>query len=295
MPTESTFTFSGLVDAHVHLTFDFAGDGPAVGAARLAANRQRLRAAGILAARDAGRLPASPAVTGDGLVAAGVFLAPAGGFHAGLHEAVAPEALVAAALAQIDAGSSWVKLIADFPGADGNWFAPRVAYDPDLVAELVAAVHGAGARLMAHVSGPLVGTLVGLGVDSIEHGPLADEAVLRAMAERGTLWTPTVATIASYVGPLPQWRETIPRAVALGVPVLAGSDELGAGELWREVAALHEHGGLTPEQAFAAATDVPRRALDLPAGPADRVACPADPRDDPRVLAHAQPLDATPA
>ena len=287
----AAFTFPGLVDAHVHLTFDFAGDGPPPGPGRLAANRERLRAAGILAARDAGRLPGSPPVTGDGLVATGLFMAPAGGFHPHLHEAVTPEALVATALAQVDAGAAWVKLIADFPGPDGNWFAPRVAYEPDLVADLVAAVHGAGARLMAHVSGPLVGTLVDLGVDSIEHGPMADEAVLRAMAERGTLWTPTVATIASYVGPLPQWRETIPRAVELGVPVLAGSDELGAGELWREVVALHEHGGLTPEQAFATATDVPRRALELPARPDDVVSCPTDPRADLRALAQARPVD----
>jgi hypothetical protein len=83
-----------------------------------------------------------------------------------------------------------------------------------------------------------VGTLVELGVDSIEHGPLADE--------------------------------------------------LGAGELWREVVGLHEHGGLTPEQALATATDVPRRALDLPAGPHDAVACPGDPR----ALAQARPVAA---
>jgi imidazolonepropionase-like amidohydrolase len=291
----AAFTFPGLVDAHVHLAFDFTGDGPPPGPERLAANRERLRAAGIVAVRDAGRLPTSPRVTGEGIVGADHFLAPAGGFHADQHQAVVPDALVATALAQIDAGHAWVKLVADFPGPDGNWFAPRIAYDIDLVAELVAAVHGAGARIMVHVSGPLVGTLVELGVDSIEHGPLADEAILRKMAERGTLWTPTVATIATYVGALPQWRESIPRAVALGVPVLAGSDELGAGELWREVVGLHEHGGLTPEQAFAAATDVPRAALGLPARPEARVSCPIDPRVDPRALAQARPLDAAAA
>jgi hypothetical protein len=93
-------------------------------------------------------------------------------------------------------------------------------------------------------------------------------------------------------GPLPQWRESIPRAVALGVPVLAGSDELDAGRLWREVVGLHEHAGLAAEQALAAATDVPRRALELPAGPQDVVACPADPRSDPRALAAARPAEA---
>ena len=44
----AAFTFPGLVDAHVHLAFDFTGDGPPPGPERLAANRERLRAAELL-------------------------------------------------------------------------------------------------------------------------------------------------------------------------------------------------------------------------------------------------------
>jgi len=270
---------------------DFAGDAPPPGAERIAHNRERLRAAGITGARDAGAPAWSPPIDVEGVVAAGPFLAPQGGFIERLYEPVAPEDLIDAALAQVRAGAPWVKVIADFPGPDGNWFAPRVGYELGLVGDLVAAVHAAGARVMTHVSGPIVGDLVRLGVDSIEHGPGADGEVVEEMAARGTLWTPTVATIVLHVGPLDRWRTTIPLAVRLGVPVLAGSDELPAGELWREVVALHVHGGLDAEAALAAATDVPRRALGLGA-PAGAVACPGDPRDDLARLRHAEPVSA---
>jgi imidazolonepropionase-like amidohydrolase len=253
----------GLVDAHVHLTMDFAGDAPAPGHGRVAENLRRMRAAGVVAVRDAGHPPSAPAPRGEGVVAAGAFLAPADGFHAEIHDPVAPSDLLGAVRAQLAEGTPWIKVIADFPGPDGNWFAPRTNYAPELIASVVEVAHEAGARVMTHVSGPMVGELVRAGVDSIEHGPMATPDVVREMAERGTLWTPTVATIASYVGPLPQWRESIPLAVSLGVPVLAGSDELPAGRLWDEVVALHELAGLSAEDAVAAATSVPMRALDV--------------------------------
>jgi imidazolonepropionase-like amidohydrolase len=283
-----THLLPGLVDAHVHLGMDFAGDAPEPGPERIAHNAERLRAAGITAARDAGAPAWSPPIDVDGVVAAGRFLAPPGGFIERLYDPVAPGDLVHTALAQVRAGAPWVKVIADFPGPDGNWFAPRVGYDLDLVGDLVAAVHAAGARVMTHVSGPIVGALVRLGVDSIEHGPGADGEVVEEMAARGTIWTPTVATIVVHVGPLEHWRSTIPLAVRLGVPVVAGSDELPAGELWREVVALREHGGLDPEAALAAATDVPRRVLGVDS-PAGAVACPGDPRDDLTRLRDARP------
>ncbi len=142
--------------------------------------------------------------------ASGAFLAPAGGAWPDLHAGVAADSLVCTALAQVSEGSSWVKLIADFPGLDGDFLHARATYDLDLVRELVAAIHAAGARVMAHVFSVLVTELVRIGVDSIDHGPLADRATINLMADRGTLWTPTVTTIASYLGVLPVWRETLP-------------------------------------------------------------------------------------
>jgi imidazolonepropionase-like amidohydrolase len=229
--------------------------------------------------------------------------APAGRFHAGLYAPVAPEALIDAALAEVAAGAQWVKVIADFPGPDGNWFAPIVNYPPELLRRLVDAVHAAGARVAAHVSGRFVREVVHAGVDSIEHGPLMDEDLLRALADRGGAWTPTLWTVggaleplASAPGPvggfvrevLARLRELIPLAVELGVPVLAGSDEAPHGNLAREVARLHEF-GLAPAQAIAAASTAVRAFLGLPAlgcgAPADLVTYEADPRADLGVLA----------
>lgn len=280
------FAVTGLVDAHLHLTMDFSDGAPPPGPARVAHNLGALQRAGVLAARDAGRPVWAPEPTGDRAAryaGADLILAPAGGFHPALHEPVDRSQVVATAVAQARAGRRWIKLIADFPGDDGNWFAPQVAYPPELVAEVVSAVHAEGARVMTHVSGPIVADLVRAGVDSIEHGPLVDGPVLEEMAACGTLWVPTVATIAAHVGLLAQWRESLPLAAELGVRVLAGSDELPAGSLHREVEALVAC-GLPPAAALDAATATARSALDLPAGPGDVVTFDADPQVDPSAL-----------
>jgi imidazolonepropionase-like amidohydrolase len=246
----------------------------------------RLRLAGVTAVRDAGRLAVCAHVEeARGVKAAGAFLAPAGGAWPDLHAGVGADSLLPTALAQVADGASWVKLIADFPGADGDFLRAGPTYDLDLVGELVTCVHAAGARVMAHVSSTLVADLVRVGVDSIEHGPMADRATVDLMAERGTLWTPTITTISSYLGVLPVWREMLPYAVERGVPVLAGSDEQPIGDTWREVVALAEHGGLTPRQALDAAGEIARAALDLPAGPEDVVYYATDPAEDLLVLA----------
>ncbi|HET6506667.1 MAG TPA: amidohydrolase family protein [Baekduia sp.] len=281
MTTTPTTIPGGLVDAHAHLTLDL-GAGPGV-----AANRAAARAAGVLAVRDAGSRHGIPPDELDGAreVAAGAFLAPAGGHLPHLLEPTPPAALVDAARAQVAAGVPWIKLMADFPGPDHDWFAPAVNYDLELVAEVVRVAHAGGARVMAHVSGPVVGDLVAAGVDSIEHGPMVDEAVVEAMAERGTAWVPTVATIARRTGPLEVWRRTLPRAVALGVPVLVGTDELGPAGVAAEAEALVRLGGLSPADVLHAATEGARAVLRLPAQDGDAVTFAGDPAADVTSLA----------
>jgi imidazolonepropionase-like amidohydrolase len=197
----------GMVDAHAHLTLDFAGTGLREGSEELiAANLERQARAGVLAVRDVGAVPgAAIGRRGPGephVQVAGRFLAPAGRYYARLHEGVGPEKLVAAALAEIEAGATWVKIIADFPGPDGNWFAVRVNYPPEVVRALTREVHAAGARVAAHVSSAFVAELVRAGIDSIEHGPLVDAELLAEMASRGTAWTPTLTTVAESLDQL---------------------------------------------------------------------------------------------
>jgi imidazolonepropionase-like amidohydrolase len=298
----------GLADAHVHLSLDFSATGLPMGSdALIAANMDAQLAAGVLAVRDAGAVPGAQLEArldrGPRVVRGGRILAPPGRFHQGIYQPTTPDNLAAAGLAELAAGATWVKIVADFPGPDGNWFAPIVNYPPEAIRALVTAVHAAGARVAAHVSGPFVGEVVQSGVDSIEHGPLIDEGLLEQLAHRGGAWTPTLWTVVGTIEPiaasqlpiagyvqevLARLRTLIPLAERMGVMVLAGSDEAPHGALAREVARLREF-GLSARAAIAAASTTTRAYLGLPGfaagAPADVVTFAADPRERLDVLA----------
>lgn len=281
------FILPGLVDAHTHLSMDFNQTHLPAGSDQLiAANLALQLQSGVTVIRDAGRLPnvsldqslmrspqQSPRVIG-----AGYMLVPAGRFHDGLYNPVAPAALIATALHEVDQGIQWVKIIADFPGPDWNWFNPIVNYAPELVRQLVKAVHAAGARVMAHVSGPILADLIAAGVDSIEHGTAMTPELVRHLADTGASWTPTFSTMTHHLDPMAQradaigeivrrfyqqWQESLTLADKLGVPVLAGTDEMGHGALSQEIAQLQRF-GLSADAALAAATTTPRHFFDLP-------------------------------
>jgi imidazolonepropionase-like amidohydrolase len=299
------YALPGLVDAHCHLAIRAGDDGPEP--APLDAARQRLaeaRAAGVTAVRDTGSpdsIVLDLLADGDGrLLACGRFLAPPGQYFPALHRPVPPGDLVAAALAEVAAGARWVKLVGDFPrvSADRDWGAAVPTYPLAEVAELVRAVHAAGARVAAHTATRHVAALVEVGVDSVEHGYAIDEVDLRAVAARGGAWTPTLCAALGTPREDPERRarqeETrerlramLPLAHRLGVTVMAGTDVVGT--VAREVALLAEL-GLPPGAALAAASTGARAYLGLPdrpvaGAPADLVTYDSDPRADPAVLA----------
>lgn len=226
--------------------------------------------------------------------AAGRFLAPPDGYMPWLYEPVGEHELVEAALAEVAAGSTWVKVVFDFFGRDP--IAPPASFDPATLEAVVDAVHAAGARVAAHTTGPAVGEAVRAGVDSIEHGPYLTEELLEEMADRGAAWTPTLCTshgIVSNFGPpgaelLAHLDSMVPVAARLGVTILAGTDDHGPGALPAEVARLVRC-GLEPRAALAAASTVGRAFLGHPpfepGSRADIVTYEHDPRDDPEVLA----------
>jgi imidazolonepropionase-like amidohydrolase len=290
--------FGGLVDAHFHATLDFEERGLSR-TELLDANLAALARAGVLAARDMGQPPDAPwLIQGPRLTAARTLLVPPGRYFPGLGEEVVPERLVAVGVEQARAGAAWVKVVLDFPGPDGNWFAAPANYDFDTLSALVGAVHAQGARVAVHTTGPAVADAVRAGADSIEHGPSLDAETVEAMSRQGTIWVPTLWTAEHHLsgllgtpaeGIVVAWRERMRELLALalrlGVPVLAGSDERPAGETWREVAQLVATGGLTPRQALSAASVVARRALGLPGHPADLVTYATDPRKELGALA----------
>jgi imidazolonepropionase-like amidohydrolase len=294
----------GLVDAHVHRTMNFAGHPHTDGSeALVAANLAACRTAGVLAVRDTGLAwggwPEGEPEDGPRVQSAGRLLAATGRGYPSVCVWVEPGQLVEAALADVRRGAAWVKVIADFPGPDGNWFAAPPCFDPKELTEMTRAVHDAGARVMAHSTGLAAGDLVRAGVDSIEHGMQLDGELLEQMARQGTAWSLTLATALKHVGPLAEQRgpvgsyirrelarvrEQLPLARQLGVPLLAGTDELPSGRLADEVTLLHEF-GLTPAQAIEVASHGARDFLRMPAGPADLVTFDKDPRQDLAALA----------
>ena len=297
------FVAPGLVDAHVHLTFETRDRlGLERGSPELiAAHLDLHRRAGVLAVRDAGSLPGvglEPEHDGVRVIGCGPFLAPPDLFLAHLYEPTPPEEAVAAARARVAAGWPWVKIIADHPGANGNPLAPRLGYPFDLMAEIADAVHAEGGRLAVHVMGDIVREVVEAGADSVEHGNWAAPETVRAMAARGTAWCPTLTTVLHHVEPiaahvpparalLDRQRETLPLAAELGVTLLAGSDEEPHGSVADEVAALVRY-GVPPDAALRAATTGAREYLGLPGlepgAPADLVTFARDPRADPHTV-----------
>ena len=77
-------------------------------------------------------------------------------------------------------------------------------------------------------------------IDSIEHGYFLDDDCLRAMADAGTFWVPTVAATHAFIG-RPGFDEAVSRrtvetqlsmvgkAAEMGVSVAAGSDSGAVG------------------------------------------------------------------
>ena len=71
----------------------------------------------------------------------------------------------------------------------------------DMIRELVHVAHEEGFAVMAHANGArTVQAAAEAGVDSVEHGAYLDEDALHAMADKGTVWVPTLSAIGNLRG-----------------------------------------------------------------------------------------------
>jgi imidazolonepropionase-like amidohydrolase len=290
----------GFVDSHSHLTLQGGAQWIARGADPTAdligaaeKNAGALLRAGVRWVRDVG----SPrrADAGDGreralalglrdrwrgqagypyIRAAGTWLTKAGSLPAGLAiEVTDADALLAAALAQLDDGADLVKLYLDGPDAG---IAP---WSADEVRRVVSAVHSRGAAVAAHGSGLANCRLAAeSAVDTLEHGFALDGDIARTMAANNVTlvstmsvmhsWltfasTTTIERFASDAGSsaiserLEMAEQSVRIAHRAGVAIAAGSDFGGgsvrAGHLAWEVQAL-VRAGLEPWEALGAAT-----------------------------------------
>ncbi len=295
------YVLAGLVDAHAHPAVTAGPDGPvALDADGARATLLAWAESGITLVRDVGSpagvtLRVGPSPRQPLVRAAGRFLAPPNRYFPQLLvEPVGGDDLISAALAEIERGATWVKVISDFPRVPEFTDVART-YPVELIARLSAAVHAAGARVAAHATLPGVDELVAAGVDSVEHGTGLDATTVMEMGRGGVAWTPTLCAIQQPLDSpdaTPEQRqraeearerlsELLPLAVKHNVAVLAGTDVVGS--LPREVALLAEL-GLQPDEALAAASEWGRRFIDPATTRADIVSYHHDPRQDPALL-----------
>jgi imidazolonepropionase-like amidohydrolase len=320
-----------FVDAHSHLTMpggshwiERGSDPPDALREVARRNAARLSQAGILWARDVGS-PAGPdgraislqvrdELAGNAAApyirVAGTWIATDG--YLPMTVAVKDgDGLAAAAVAQLDSGTDFVKIMLDPPGR-----ADRCPFSVDDVRKACDAVHRRGRKITAHAT-ILDGARVGAeaGVDAIEHGMELDDAIAATMRANNVALVSTLSVLASWATferttrierftseegrrRLAARREgavaAIKAAHRAGVRMAAGSDFGGgsvrAGHLAWEVELLIG-AGLQPHEALAAATWRGGELLGIDhAGrlregdPADLVLVHGDPLSDPRAL-----------
>jgi imidazolonepropionase-like amidohydrolase len=202
-------------------------------------------------------------------------------------------------------GADWIKVYADrkyFKKPNGEIRAlPN--FTADELAAIVDQAHRTGLRVAAHSMTPTGHALaLGAGVDTIEHGPVLDDASIAKMVEQGVYWCPTAITL-EHVAPVrsktnPIWNtlreeqaKSFERALKAGVKIALGTD--AGGFPWdgpnqaTELSYYVKH-GMTTWQALRAAATVGADLLDkkgelgtLAVGArADLVALDADPIKD---------------
>ena len=320
-----------FVDAHSHLTMpggshwiERGSDPPELLREVARHNAARLVQAGVLWARDVGS-PAGP----DGralslsvrqemsdqrgapyIRIAGTWIAKEG--YLPMTVAVRDGAgLTAAALAQLDAGTDFVKIMLDPPDRSD-----QCPFTVDEVRGACEAVHARGRKITAHAT-ILDGARVGAeaGVDSIEHGMELDDAIADTMRRNNVALVSTLSVLASWATferttrierftaddgkrRLAARREgafaAIKAARRAGVRIAAGSDFGGgsvrAGHLAWEVEQLVD-AGLEPHESLAAVTwrggelmGIEHAGRLQPGDPADLLLVHGDPLVDPGSL-----------
>ncbi|MBB4907883.1 amidohydrolase family protein [Actinophytocola algeriensis] len=276
----------GLVDAHTHPGAEQPGD--PLDHDLLREHLHQHVDAGVTAIRSPGLAADPPAWFGtDPDVPrawhAGPWLAQQDQFFEGWGRRPSHADLPAVAAAQARR-TGWAKII-------GDWRVGDDVVPLDVLTAVVAAVHEVGGRVAVHSQQADGGAVaVAAGVDSVEHGMCLDPALLNDMAARGTVLTPTLATLRNSLAAVRE-REDSPRkrwyvegasahpglvaaAAEAGVPILAGTDSVPHGRILDEVRALAA-AGLRPHDALAAASWSAREYLGLPGlvpgAPADAV------------------------
>lgn len=311
--TTRWFALPGLADCHAHLSGGEVGERrsteelPAFTAANAWAQLQ----GGVFLVADKGthdevalRILGAPPTERPDLQMAGPVITAPGGYYGGFAREVDPADLPGIVReAAGRAGSTWVKMIGDWP-RKGVGAVPN--FTEDILAQVVGIAHAAGCRTAIHACAPETSTMaVRAGIDSIEHGLFLTAEDVEQLGRRGGAWVPTIDAMEAirdmlgatssggrlFAEGLDNVRELLAGAPALGVAVLAGTDlHLAHGHVAEEALKLAEY-GMAPDAVLHAMTTAAydylgqRRGFE-PGLPADVVFFDRDPREDLSVLQH---------
>jgi imidazolonepropionase-like amidohydrolase len=236
MPSQTSATITGLVDAHVHL--------------KDASGLDCAASAGISALRDAGfrqngdRGIIAPPRRGDGpaVVSSGWALYRKGGYGSAFGVEVSTADQIPAEILRLKlAGAGIIKAMASgmvslkHPGqvTAGGFSSEELA---SIVTE--AAMQGLG--VMAHANGePAIMAAASAGVRSIEHGFFMTERALDLMAAKAIFWVPTMVALRRATGSsaLPGTVQFVEHQIlsqlsmlryahSIGVPLAIGTDSV---------------------------------------------------------------------
>lgn len=271
---------------------------------RTAGVARQILESGYTAIRDAGGLDAGfrlaiqdGLIVGPRLVVSLAIISPTGGLGdrvspsghtapTGSNPSLPPsvadgvEAVRTTVRAMVRAGADVIKCATTGGASSRAGHGPKdSAFTLEEMKALVDEAHSLGRRVMCHaLGGPGLRVAVEARVDSIEHGCYLDEdrELIPMMAERGIFFVPTL-TVYEYhrESPAPYVRErahalrahhveSVGRALAAGVKVVAGTDAGGHGHPNNALElALLVAAGMTPMQALQAATSRAAECLGL--------------------------------
>ena len=174
---------------------------------------------------------------------------------------------------QIDRGADVIKFATTGGVNSGTGLATRMVEDE--ARALVATAHAYGRKVAVHAHGADgIKLALRAGADSIEHGTVMDDEIVRTMKKQGTYYVPTLSTVNGYLERLAanpnayapdvrkqiDWRigvtgQSLARALPAGVKIAFGTDA-GVSKHGRnadEFELLVKY-GMTPAQAIKAAT-----------------------------------------
>lgn len=341
------FVLPGLIDSHVHLTSDLGGVAAQIAdvtrsqsdvAYEAALNARKTLDAGfttvrnlgdsdgvIRALRDAinaGKVAGPRILTSNTSISATTGHAdPTLGYRPELHEALdrgenlcdGVESCRRAVRRQVAQGADLIKITitGGVNSRIGSGLGVQMFEDEARAIVETAKLYDKKVAVHAHGADG-INLALKLGVDSIEHGTLLDDASLRLFRETGSYYVPTLSTVNGYIGRLEanpeaytgevlakiRWRiditgKSLQRAVPAGVKIAFGTDAGVSlhGRNADEFELMVKH-GMTPVQAVVAATvnaaDLLGMSADIgtlePGKYADLVAVRGDPLADVTVL-----------